>query len=215
MCRQTCRDKYHGVQAHYLPEEILSFGGIDDIFVDQFGFKIGVCSLKEGFNDIQRDTYLRFFRAMDENIPYIPKFTKQGFWKTKIPEHLYLDILEMRAKAPQEDRMFEESSPSPGTINYQAIVENPVEEQSMVIKLNRTLMIELKNEISEKMFKILGPIAEEWSGVKLKPTSVYGLRRYLNNSALISHIDKVDTHIISVIVNVAQVFQVRRMLSIN
>ena len=193
----------------------MSFGGIDDIFVDQFGFKIGVCSLKEGFNDIQRDTYLRFFRAMDENIPYIPKFTKQGFWKTKIPEHLYLDILEMRAKALQEDRMFEESSPSPGTINYQAIVENPVEEQSMVIKLNRTLMIELKNEISEKMFKILGPIAEEWSGVKLKPTSVYGLRRYLNNSALISHIDKVDTHIISVIVNVAQVFQVRRMLSIN
>ena len=57
-------------------------------------------------------------------------------------------------------------------------------------------MIELKDEISEKMLKTLGPIDESWSGVKLKPTSVYGIRRYLNNSALMSHIDKPDTHII-------------------
>ena len=82
----------------------------------------------------------------------------------------------MRAKALQEDMVFEESSPSPGTINYQAIVENPVEEQSMVIKLNRTLMIELKNEISEKMFKILGPIAEEWSLVRCKAEANLCLR---------------------------------------
>ena len=210
MCRNTCRSKYLGVPSHRLPEDIISFGGLEDVFIDQFGFKIGICSLKEGFEDIQRDTYIRFFRSMDENIPYIPKFTKTGFWKTKIPEDLNQDILEARKQALEEGKVYEETSPQPGTINYQTIVENPVEEQSMVLKLNRTLMIHLKNEISEKMFKILGPIAEQWSGVKLKPTSVYGMRRYLNNSALISHIDKVDTHIISVIVNVAQVLKYRK-----
>ena len=200
--------KYSGLPSNFLPEGITSYGGLDDVFVDQFGFKIGLCSLKEGFEDLQRDTYIRFFRSMDENIPYIPKFTDRGFWKTKIPEHLYRDILEAREKALEEGKIFEETSPQPGTINYQAIVENPVEEQSMVLKLNRTQMVYLTNEISEKMFKTLGPVAEQWSGVKLKPTSVYGMRRYLNNSALISHIDKVETHIISVIVNVAQVFTI-------
>ena len=54
---------------------------------------------------------------------------------------------------------------------------------------------ELQDAVKEKIFKTLGPIAEvrlglfsklqranvqEWSGVRLQPTSVYGIRRYLN-----------------------------------
>ena len=33
-------------------------------------------------------------------------------------------------------------------------------------------------------------VAEAWAGVELEFTAVYGVRRYLNNSALISHIDR-------------------------
>ena len=203
--RHTCGEIYKHTKPHFLPDEIVSYGGSEDIFVDQFGLQIGVCSLREGFNNVQRDTYLYYVKQVDKNIPYIPVFTKQGFWKSKIPHHLFVDILEARSKALEDGKVFEEIPPAAGVINYQVVVENLQREQSKVLKLNRTLMIELKDEISEKIFKTLGPIAESWSGVKLKPTSVYGIRRYLNNSALMSHIDKPDTHIISVIINVAQV----------
>ena len=34
------------------------------------------------------------------------------------------------------------------------------------------------------------PLAEQWSDVALQFTSIYGIRRYFNNSALISHVDR-------------------------
>ena len=66
---------------------------------------------------------------------------------------------------------------------------------------------ELQDSVKEKIFKTFGPIAEvfcfcftlniwfvdlqEWSGVRLQPTSVYGIRRYLNRwftqSTAVSH----------------------------
>ena len=36
----------------------------------------------------------------------------------------------------------------------------------------------------------LQPLAEQWSDVALQFTSIYGIRRYFNNSALISHVDR-------------------------
>ena len=50
----------------------------------------------------------------------------------------------------------------------------------------------------------LHPLAEEWARVKLLGTSVYGIRRYQAKSWLATHLDKIDTHVISVIINVAQ-----------
>ena len=73
-------------------------------------------------------------------------------------------------------------------------------------------MIDLTDSLSELLFKTLGPLAEEWAGLKLRPTSIYGIRRYLNNSALMSHIDRVRSHVISLIINVAQVLQDLRLL---
>jgi len=45
-------------------------------------------------------------------------------------------------------------------------------------------------------------IHEEWSGLKLKPTSVYGIRLNSNGSSLTMHYDKCNTHVISAIVHV-------------
>ena len=62
-------------------------------------------------------------------------------------------------------------------------------------ELKKNARQELQDAVKEKIFKTLGPIAEvrlglfsklqranvqEWSGVRLQPTSVYGIRRYLN-----------------------------------
>lgn len=49
--------------------------------------------------------------------------------------------------------------------------------------------------------KILLPLHEEWSGMKLKPTSIYGIRMYRNGSSLSMHNDKVYTHVVSSILH--------------
>ena len=52
--------------------------------------------------------------------------------------------------------------------------------------------------------EVLHPLAEEWSSMKLLGSSVYGIRRYKTGSWLATHVDRMDTHVISVIINVAQ-----------
>ena len=50
----------------------------------------------------------------------------------------------------------------------------------------------------------LQPLHEEWAGgMKLFPTSAYGVRLYQNGSSLVMHHDKVHTHVISSIVHIA------------
>ena len=51
---------------------------------------------------------------------------------------------------------------------------------------------------------MLGRRAEVWAGLRLAPTSIYGIRRYRNNSLLATHVDRTNSHVISAILNVAQ-----------
>lgn len=46
---------------------------------------------------------------------------------------------------------------------------------------------------------------ESWTGVRLKSTACYGVRLYFRGSVLATHVDRVDTHVVSAIINVAQV----------
>lgn len=47
------------------------------------------------------------------------------------------------------------------------------------------------------------PYHEEWvGGMKLKPTSAYGIRLYQNSTTLACHFDKIQTHVISSIVHI-------------
>lgn len=57
----------------------------------------------------------------------------------------------------------------------------------------------------QRLFKDLLPLMEEWSGTKLKSTACYGVRNYFRDSVLANHVDRVDTHVISGIINVEQV----------
>lgn len=57
----------------------------------------------------------------------------------------------------------------------------------------------------QRLFDDLLPVMEEWSGQKLKSTSCYGVRHYYRDSVLANHVDRIDTHVISGIINVAQV----------
>ena len=43
-----------------------------------------------------------------------------------------------------------------------------------------------------------------WAGVEVEQTSMYGLRQYETGARLLSHVDRLPTHAVSLIVNVAQ-----------
>ena len=70
------------------------------------------------------------------------------------------------------------------------VEEVGVEDSRKMIKINRTLLLTLDSDDYKRVVHELWPMAEAWAGVELEFTSVYGIRRYLNNSALISHIDR-------------------------
>eukprot|EP00934_Nitzschia_sp_Nitz4_P003639 Nitzschia sp. Nitz4//scaffold44_size153857//28716//30425//NITZ4_002702-RA/size153857-snap-gene-0.202-mRNA-1//-1//CDS//3329552100//3629//frame0 len=47
-------------------------------------------------------------------------------------------------------------------------------------------------------------MVEEWAGVPVEQTVMYGLRQYTEGARLLTHVDRTLTHAVSVIVNVAQ-----------
>lgn len=57
--------------------------------------------------------------------------------------------------------------------------------------------------IAREVHEELLPLHEAWAGgIKLRPTSAYGVRLYQNGSSLVMHHDKVHTHVISSIVHI-------------
>lgn len=58
--------------------------------------------------------------------------------------------------------------------------------------------------IKQKWQLRLMELVEEWAGVPLEETSMYGLRQYEQGARLLSHVDRKPTHAVSLIVNIAQ-----------
>ena len=60
-----------------------------------------------------------------------------------------------------------------------------------------------QEELNYEVLWDLQPMFEEWAGVELEPTSVYGVRVYQNGSTLVDHLDVLETHVISGILHIA------------
>jgi len=201
-CRMECRDIYKDVQFDDLPESIQELGGLGDLLDTEFGFQIPVCSLREGWS-MKKATRLMEFRWRGDYLEnMVPKITKEGFYKDRIPADLFKDILEVRDKSIKDGRYRTEKDISGS--NDRTVIVNDQLLESRIMMIPRYDMISMDRAVSEKIFKQLGPTAEAWSGLKLTPTSLYGIRRYKNNSLLTVHTDRTNTHVISVIMNIAQ-----------
>ena len=48
-------------------------------------------------------------------------------------------------------------------------------------------------------------LVEQWSGIPLELTDIYGMRRYEDGARLLTHVDREETHAVSLIINIAQV----------
>ena len=61
--------------------------------------------------------------------------------------------------------------------------------------------------LNDKMNLQIKPLVERWSKQKLSSeVTIYGIRRYLRNSWLSLHVDKMSTHVLSAILQVGNVF---------
>ena len=59
-------------------------------------------------------------------------------------------------------------------------------------------------EVNQEVGRGLLKLAEEWSGLELELSTVYGPRRYRRDARLALHVDRLSTHVISVIINLEQ-----------
>ena len=50
----------------------------------------------------------------------------------------------------------------------------------------------------------LKDVVQEWVGVPIEQTDMYGVRRYETGARLLTHVDRITTHAVSLIVNIAQ-----------
>lgn len=126
----------------------------------------------------------------------VPKFTKQGFFKTKIPEKSWLliqDVLKNHIQERAPEYSDTHKSDLKGWIKS--------DQFSVATDLLPIWKFPLvKKQVISDMFTVL----KEWSGAEISPEGIlYGIRFYKNGSTLGMHTDKKDTHHISVNMSVA------------
>jgi prolyl 4-hydroxylase len=63
-----------------------------------------------------------------------------------------------------------------------------------------------------QVVEALQSVVAEWVGQPVEPTSVYGVRLYTRGATFEPHVDRVETHIASVIINVGQVSSLVMMM---
>ena len=127
--------------------------------------------------------------AFKKEYKKIPSYTKIGFTKEKLPAEIHNKIINF----------------------YKSNLSNKQEEnvaggyiQNAKGDKESSITIELPDQLRDEIHFSIQDQLEEWSGIKLLPTYVYGVRTYLDGAILNSHKDRKETHIIGTIINIDQ-----------
>ena len=119
----------------------------------------------------------------------IPSYTEIGFTKEKLPAEIHNKIINFY-KSNLSNK--QEENVAGGYI------QNAKEDKES------SITIELPDQLRDEIHLSIQDQLEEWSGIKLLPTYVYGVRTYLDGAILNSHKDRKETHIIGTIINIDQ-----------
>ena len=146
-----------------------------------------------GWKQLMDDRFRQVARVQDHNARYkgyvqtinaaflVPNFTEHGFGLARAPADLMVDLRQAirdgLTTAEYEDDIEEIDAPLKPFFIYRP-------------SLTKRVMYELQSH------------AEKWSGVELTPFQAYGFRLYQNQSQLVMHADRMQTHIISVILHI-------------
>merc|ERR1712142_252895 len=195
-CRKSCRKQYSGMP---LPKIIQTYGGLEDHVVDVFGFKLPICPENGGFTREGRINIQMAIAVATEQPVWLPKFTEVGFQKISIPPDVYSMLLkEYQRNMPF---MYEEYCVN-ALMNCKQIIDNKERARSS-LRSRDTFMIDLSQDVINKVQEKLLPLAEEFANTELKYEHTYGIRRYKNGTWMASHVD-VFKYVISAILNIGQ-----------
>jgi prolyl 4-hydroxylase len=124
---------------------------------------------------------------------FIPNYTKSGVAKTNMPRQLFERV----------NSFYHENR---NTLTEEHVQGGFIYEGEGATKKRRTSssVVDLTRELRQEVHDTLKPLMEKWCGQSLEPTFVYGVREYHNGAILKMHRDRLDTHIISAIINVDQ-----------
>lgn len=121
---------------------------------------------------------------------YIKNYTKTGFVHTRMDADLFAKISDFY----QKNRVIQANETVEGGYVYNT--EGKKKQSSTLVHLTE----ELKKEIHDNVV----PLVSEWCGKELEPSYVYGIREYKDKAVLKSHRDRIETHVLGVIINVDQ-----------
>ena len=195
-CRRSCQRRW---QDRPLPWAITKYGGLEDTITDPFGFHYPLCGAESKLTADGRDSLLFQVALYHEQPKWIPSFSKVGFQKVDIPAGLWAKL--SKAYLQARERLLPEDCIS-GLLNYQEVQDDG--QESSLVLVQRTFLIHLEPEVMNQVTDTLWPMAETWSGTPLEHSATYGVRRYTNTSRLSAHLDRLGSHVISVIMNLGQ-----------
>lgn len=143
----------------------------------------------------------KWFRSRSDVVPaptmftkelneFVPNYTRDGFVLGRLPDDLFQHISDFFAA--EKGSQAEEHVPGGFIFS-----------KSNSKKRSSTL-VDLSDQLREQIHDVMKPLMESWSGKNLEPTYVYGIRVYKDQARLKSHRDRLETHIISAIINVDQ-----------
>jgi len=205
-CRPSCRAWMEGLdpEANISPE-LAHLGGYPDTIVDSFGEHYELCSLAHGMT---LEAISRVQTLALSNIAqsvFMPHFHPVGFEKVAIPREMYSRILTGRKKALREKKWKLESC-DPGMQNCALVVESKHAKESHLINREMYYYLGLDVKLQEDIYRDLRKRAQAWikNSVELIGTSIYGIRKYTHGAKLMPHLDHMETHVISAILNIAQ-----------
>lgn len=119
----------------------------------------------------------------------VPKYTKEGFLRVRVPGWLFDDVLSYYSE--------------------NAVVAHPELSDAIGSYLTSETsfpasMLLMPSSLQKSIVDCMLPILGRWAKRDLDFTALYGIRIYHRGSKLKMHVDKVDTHQVSAIVNVGQ-----------
>lgn len=121
---------------------------------------------------------------------FIPNYTATGFAKAQLPSSMLQKIRTFYSKHQQS----QEKEIVPG-----GFISN-----SDQANTKSSSLVDLSAELRAEIHQTLKLLMEQWCGKELLPTYVYGIRVYHRGAVLKCHQDRLETHIISSIINIDQ-----------
>ncbi len=119
----------------------------------------------------------------------VPVFTKVGFDKSLVPDALWSQVMAFW-RAHRRNTVNENWDLGNSYVNHWEIAPS---------------MVYMPESLKRDVFHALQPLLERWANnTELEPTACYGIRLYHRGAKLENHVDRLDTHAISAIINVDQ-----------